>query len=391
MTRKKVLLLSSIGIANIGEWVYFIALNIMVLNLTQSPLAVTILYILAPIATITANTWAGSFVDRFNQRKLLIALDLFRAILVVCLFLSSSLVVIYYLAFFIHIANAIFATSSIVFMTKLVPTAEQQRFNALKNFIQSAGFIVGPSIAGALFFIGATTTAILFNSVALVCSSILISRLPNLTANELKKNNLSWSIIKEDWHIVYQFSKKHIHLVLLYLLFNHVIILMTAIDSLEIVFATIVLNLSASMYGLLVSIAGVGVVTGSMINSLFSHRLKLNYMIGYGALFSGTGYLIFSLSHTFMWAAIGFFVLSFAFSFANTGFLTYIQQNIPISLLGRVTSIYSITESFGILVLTLGVGFLSEMFGIRLIVFSTTILLIVVASLLISHISRKEE
>lgn len=74
---------------------------------------------------------------------------------------------------------------------------------------------------------------------------------------------------------------------------------MTAIDSLG-AFATIVLNLSASMYGLLVSIAGVGVVTGSMINSLFIHRLKLNYMIGYGALFSGIGYLIFSLSHTFM-------------------------------------------------------------------------------------------
>lgn len=389
MTRKKVLLLSSIGIANIGEWVYFIALNVLVLNLTQSPLAVVMLYIFAPIATITANVWAGSFVDRFNQRKLLMVLDLSRAILVICLFFSSSLVAIYCLSFIIHIANAIFATSSLVFMTKLIPTAEQQRFNALKNFIQTIGFIIGPSIAGALFFIGATTTAILFYSVSLICSFLLISRLPNISTDESVKKNLSWSIIKEDWHIVYHFSKKRIHLVLIYLLFCHVIILTTAIDSLEVSFATVVLNLSTSMYGLLVSFAGVGAFSGAMINSLFSHKLKLHYMIGYGTLFTSCGYLIFSISHTFMWAAIGFFILTFAFSFANTGFLTFFQRNIPIDILGRFTSIYSIVESFGIIVLTLGVGILSQTFGIRLVVFSATILLIVVAILLISH-SKQE-
>ncbi|MFJ7737294.1 MFS transporter [Lysinibacillus sp. NPDC097287] len=389
MTRKKVLLLSSIGVANVGEWVYFIALNLLVLNLTQSPLAVIVLYILAPIATITTSLWAGSLVDRLNQRKLLIALDLSRAVLVVCLFFSSSLVTIYCLSFFIHIANATFATSSLVYMTRLVPTDEQQRFNALKNFIQTAGFIVGPSIAGVLFFIGTPTTAILFNSVALVCSSMLISRLPNMMTNEPVKTSLSWSIIKADWHIVYHFSKKHIHLVLLYLLFCNVIILTTAIDSLEVSFATIVLNLSTSMYGLLVSVAGVGAFTGAIVNSLFSHKFKLKYMIGYGTLFTAIGYLIFSISHTFTWAAIGFFVLTFAFSFANTGFLTYVQQNIPINILGRFTSIYSIAESFGILVLTLGVGILSQTFGIRLVVFSATVLLIVVASLLISHLNRK--
>ena len=39
-------------------------------------------------------------------------------------------------------------------------------------------------------------------------------------------------------------------------------------------------------------------------------------------------------------------------------------------------------------IFNIGMGFLSEIFGIRLGIFSTTVLLIVVASLLISHISR---
>ena len=61
---------------------YLIALNLIVLDFTGSPFAVSLLYILIPVTTLFTNFWAGSFIDRLNKRNLMISLDLIRAILI---------------------------------------------------------------------------------------------------------------------------------------------------------------------------------------------------------------------------------------------------------------------------------------------------------------------
>lgn len=77
--KNSLLLLLGIGISNIGDWIYLIALNLIVLDMTHSPLAVTVLYILKPAATLLTNFWAGSYIDRLNKRHLMIIFDFLRA------------------------------------------------------------------------------------------------------------------------------------------------------------------------------------------------------------------------------------------------------------------------------------------------------------------------
>ena len=63
----------------------------MVLAKTGSPLAVAILYILIPVATLVTDVWAGSLIDRLNKRTLMITLDNIRACLIFCLPFVDSL------------------------------------------------------------------------------------------------------------------------------------------------------------------------------------------------------------------------------------------------------------------------------------------------------------
>ncbi|MCT4780686.1 MULTISPECIES: hypothetical protein [Exiguobacterium] len=49
------LLLTSVGISNLGAWVYFIALNLIVLDRTNSAFAVSVLYMLVPIAALLTS------------------------------------------------------------------------------------------------------------------------------------------------------------------------------------------------------------------------------------------------------------------------------------------------------------------------------------------------
>lgn len=278
--KNPLLLLCGIGISNVGAWVYLIALNLIILDMTRSPLSVSILYMLLPIATLFTNLWSGTFIDRFNKRNLMIFLDLFRAIFIFTLPFFESLFLIYIVVFIINIANTIFGPTSMVYMTKLIPKTNRQRFNALRNFINSCGFILGPSIAGFLFIIGTPNLAILLNSFALILSAIVILLLPNV---EIKKEDIllqkiNISLIFNDWKSVFQFSKTNVYVTLIYVLFSIVTVFMTALDSLEAAFATEVLSLSDSTYGFLVSIAGVGIIAGSLVNTLFANKLKLNIL-----------------------------------------------------------------------------------------------------------------
>lgn len=140
---------------------------------------------------------------------------------------------------------------------------------------------------------------------------------------------------------------------------------MSALDSLEAAFATEVLSLTESTYGFLVSIAGMGIIAGSLINALFTKYLKLNILIGFGAISSSVGYLIFAFSSDFLLAAIGFFLLTFSLSFANTGFLTFYQNNVPVEMMGRFSSVFGLIEAFFIILVTATIGLSAELFEIR--------------------------
>lgn len=354
------LLLLGVGVSNIGAWVYFIALNLIVLERTGSAFAVSVLYILLPISALLTSLWSGSVVDRINQRRFLVMLDIARAALVFSLTLIDSLYVLYALVFILNIGNTLFETSSLIYMTKLVPENSRQRFNALKNFIQSAGFILGPSIAGFLFLIGSPKTAIVMNAGALLFSAILLSFLPNVHIKSKEKTTFSLRVILTDWKETLQFARTRRYITLVYAFYALMIVLMSGLDSLEASFATIVLQLDESTYGFLVSIAGIGIICGSAVNAIFTHRLSLRFLIQFGALMTPIGYVIFATATSFLTAAIGFFLLTFALAFANTGFMTFAQTHIPVETMGRFLSSIHVVQSAGVILLTALIGFYAE-------------------------------
>lgn len=363
------MLLGGIGISNVGAWVYLIALNLIILNETGSPLAIALLYILGPIATICSNIWAGSFIDRVNTRRLMMALDVFRALCIAFIPFLPSLFYVYILAFITNMGSAIFQPTSMVYMTKLIPEKERQRFNALRGLINSCGSLIGPAIAGILFWMGTPYTAIHVNAGALVFSALIIRMLPDVDSRleAIEGQKFTWDMIKNDFQVVLHFSKDHVYITKIYLLFCGATICMTAIDSLEAAFAKGVLSISDTNYGFLLSVFGAGIILGSIINSLFSKRLAVNLLIGYGTVITAIGYILLYSSNGFFSAASGIFLIGFAVTFANTGYLTFYQNHVPMKIMGRFESIFSVVEAGFIIVLTVLIGLAAELTSIRLV------------------------
>ncbi len=184
--------------------------------------------------------------------------------------------------------------------------------------------------------------------------------------------------------IVLNFSLRYAYIMFVYFLFGCVMVMTSAIDSLEVAFAKEVLSLSDSSYGFLVGIAGAGIVIGSIVNTMIAHKSSTSLLISLGSLFVSGGYIIYAFSNTFLMAATGFFILSFSLAFANTGFHTFYQINIPVDVMGRVSSIYGLIDAVLVIIATIILGVAAQLIANQYVVIIGTIVMLVISLILFS-------
>ncbi|MGD7044551.1 MFS transporter [Jeotgalibacillus proteolyticus] len=388
------ILLMGIGISNIGAWVYLLSLNLLLFNRTGSPFSVIFLYLLAPVAALFTNGWSGSVIDRKNKRKLMIFLDLMRALMVCTFPFISSLWLLYSLAFLMNVANAVFKPASMVYVTKLIPGEKRRHFNSLYSMVTSGAFLLGPALAGLLYLHYSSETILFITAAAFALSAAATLFMPDIEAGGLSTVTASFKLrlreTHEDWRKVRLFSKKSPSVMIIYLLISWVMVVMaTAVDSLEVVFSKNVLELTNSEYGFLVSIAGAGIVAGSFIQLLLVKWIPLFSLIRWAPLFISGGYMLFGFSDGFVPAAAGFFILAFFISFGSTGFLTFYQSYIPVEMMGRIGSIYGLFEAALVLAATGVLGLLTFLLPVKLVVITGTISMMIGALFLWEYVRKK--
>lgn len=362
------LLISGIGISNLGNWIYLIAINLLVLKLTGSAAAVAGIYIIRPLAMLFTNTWAGSLIDRVNKRTLMITVDCIRGALVAVIPFISSVWIVYLLMFLINVAGAFFGPASNTYITKLVPTEKRKGFNSMFSFATSGAFLIGPSISGILIMYTSLNVSIFINAISFFLCAIATYFLPDVDETLGKRKEIiRVRTILNDWGIVINFGKTAGYFMLIYCLFQVATLLGFALDSQEATFIKQVIQLSDRDYGLLVSITGAGYLAGSMAATLLSNVFSLKMYIGMGMLLTGIGYIVFYSSENFLIGAIGFIIFGFFSSFANSGYTTFFQNNVPVDLMGRFSSTTNLLQGMVQILLTLLLGFWAELFSLQMV------------------------
>ncbi|NEU63133.1 MFS transporter [Paenibacillus sp. ALJ109b] len=364
------LLLSGVGISNLGDFIYIVAINLMVLNMTQSPAAVAGLWIISPIASVCTKFWSGSLIDRYDQRQLMIGADMLRALLVAALPLMSSLWMMYAVMFLISMSSSIFVPSSQVYITRLVPAERRKRFNSLQALISSGAFITGPAVAGVMLIYLSPAAAIYANAVSFAASALILMFLPKLGIGEQNigtGSRLTPQMIAQDWRAVLSFSRKSGYVVSIYALFQIILVVGMSLDAQEVVFIRQVMNLPESQYGALMSVTGIGYLAGSMLVWMFAKHLPIRHMMGGGVLLVALGYFLFARSFSFELAAVAFILLGLCSALANTGLITFYQNNIPVDLMGRMSSVLGLVLSLLQVASILIAGVVAEQLSLRMV------------------------
>ncbi len=360
-------LLISLGIADIGDFIYLVAINIIVYQMTGSAAAVAGLWIIGPIVNILTKFWTGSFIDYRSKKKVIIITYLLRAVFIATIPFAPNIAGIYGILILLSVAKSFFGPSSVTYTTMLVPKEKRKRFNSLRSVASSGAFIIGPAIAGALILFSSIGMTLWINSIFFVMAAFLLAGLPDKEAIDRETiPSLTFKQVRNDFTVVTEFLSKNKYIAFIYLSFILVMIFSFAMDAQEVVFTQQVIGLSEVDYSLLISITGIGSVSGGILLSVFSSKLSLRVMIAAGILMTAAGYVIYAFSGSFLTIMAGFLILGFFNVFMNAGIATFYQNNIPVALMGRVTSIFQLFQSVIQVMFILGIGILADFISLRI-------------------------
>jgi MFS family permease len=173
------LLLTSLAASSCGDWLYNVALLALVYGRTGSAtvVALTTAARVAPIVVL--GPLAGALADRHDRRRLIIASDLSRALLMVALaFIAAAglpIVLVPLLAALATAAGTVQPPCVAACTAGFVPGADLQRANALRASVGQGAVVVGPALGSLLLLASSPSIAILLNAVTFLASAAAIA------------------------------------------------------------------------------------------------------------------------------------------------------------------------------------------------------------------------
>ncbi|MGE7836546.1 MFS transporter [Viridibacillus arvi] len=390
MWKRYSLLLSGIGVSFFGNWIYIIALNVLVLDMTKSAAAVAGIYIVGPVAKLLTNFFAGSIIDRHNKRRLMIISDVIRGLLVLLVPFMGSIWIIYTIIFIANMAGSFFGPSSTFYITKFVKETDRRRFNSIMSMMNSGSFLIGPALAGILIATVGTTICVVINAVTFFCCAFCIYLLPNIEDETiLKREPITLKMMLADWQVVKSYIKQDHYFIKVYLLFQVALMIAFSLDSQEVTFIKQNLGLSNQMYGVIVSITGIGSIIGASISAMLVKKISLQIYFAVGMLMTTIGYLLFYSSVGFWTATAAFIFLGFFMSFSNSGYDTFYQKNVPTEIMGRFGSVTAMFLSIIQISFTFIIGALAEWFSLQMVAVGFSAIAVLLSVILCTQVFQK--
>lgn len=164
-------------ISNLGDTLHYIALVILVFQITGQGVAVAILVAAEVVPILLLGPVAGVVIDRFSRKSVLIGADVFRATLALSLVWPQGAWHAYLVAAGIAAGNIFFNPT----VQAVIPTitTEDQRL-AANSVSWSTGRlvqIIAAALAGGIIALLGTETAFLINAFTFLISAALLFRL----------------------------------------------------------------------------------------------------------------------------------------------------------------------------------------------------------------------
>ncbi len=353
-------------ISLIGTWTQQIAMPWLVYRLTGSALLLGVVSFATQIPAFLIAPVAGVMADRWNRYQILIitqTLSMIQALLLSILFFSGHINIWYIIlmAMFLGLINAFDMPTRQSFVIALVENKKDlSNAIAMNSMMFNSARLIGPAVAGLIIAVSNEGVCFAINAVSFlfVIASLLMMKITN--QNTKHRTTAILHELKEGFNYAFGFAPlKHIMLLLALVSFIGM-----PYSVLMPVFAHKMLNGGPGTFGLLMSFAGIGAMTGAVYLASRKTVLGLLKIIPLAIALLGLGLITISFSNTLWFALPLMFIIGLGMMTQMAASNTIIQTIVDDDKRGRIMSFYIMafigTAPFGSLL----AGFLAGKIGV---------------------------
>jgi DHA3 family macrolide efflux protein-like MFS transporter len=318
-----------------GTSLSMIALVLDVYDRTGSPTWVAALLVTAYAPAVFVGLFLGFLVDRVPRRRLLIATDLFRALIFASLLLAGSALQIVLLAVAAGTVSAFFGPASYAAVPNLVSDEDLPRANGLIQLAQSLASTLGLFAGGAIVAATGPRPAYLLDALSFLVSAALIVRIGRTLERERAPSKGRWRDVLSGLGVIRSFATLRIVLIV----WSIALAGMALINVSEVVLVKRVFGAGDLGFGLAMAASALGILLGSLaVGGLIGRYSAARvYALAIGLIGIGAASVGIAPS---LWVALPLLVgTGVGNAAALVAQRTLIQRGCPDELLGRAVAV----------------------------------------------------
>jgi predicted MFS family arabinose efflux permease len=336
-------------LGDFGDGVRLAAFPLLAAGLTRSPVAVATVTSVQSLPWLLAGAGLGIVVDRTDRRRLMVAVDTTRAVIIAALAVAilihaDGLALIYLTAFTTGVGSALRKTAALTCVPRLVASADLDQANGRVIAGQIVGNeLVGPAAGGWLFGLAAVVPFAV-NAGALGIAVLLLLTLPSVfqpvRRAPQKDSERERPTIRRDLAEGLAWLRGHADVKDLTVAVGVISAMDAAWFAVFVLYVVQILHQKPGAYGALLAVGAVGGIAVGAIGSRITGRLGAWPALLLAGLVMAATQLVLGLTANVIVAALMLTASSGAFALVNMIAVTMRQRRVPEALLGRVSSLY---------------------------------------------------
>ena len=368
-------------ISHIGDFVLFVGLPFEIYRLTGSTLATAGMVLAFLVPEILFGSVAGVYVDRWDRRRLMIAVNLVQAVVLLPLLLVGQLGlwVIYAVLVVESSVSQLFFPARVALVPTLLQGGKEELLtaNALTGVGQHLARLIGPAVGGVIVATGGLGAVAVIDSISFVVSAGMISLIrarpgaPRHT-DSLEHAALSaWNRLVHEWRAGLRvvWHQPVLRALLVFATITAIGEGLTA--SLFVVWTTEALHSDATGYGWVLSTQAIGGLGGALVIARLGARLRpLPLLVGSALAFGAIDLVLFTYPVIYPYigpALVMLVIVGVPGAGMGAASTTLQQQETEDSHRGRVVGAIGAVASIGALIGATSAGILGEFLPVILL------------------------
>jgi MFS family permease len=350
-------------ISGIGDWLYLVAILVVVYAETDSPVLLGVLGAARILPYIVLSVPAGIVADRYDRRLVLLVTDVARGVLMLVLaglvVIDAPVAAIVALAVAATCFSSFFGPAISALVPTLVDESDLGPANSAWATLDNVAYIVGPALAGVLIAAGGLGLAFLLNAVSFGVVALVLVRLraeePPVVEAAPHPDRLGHEAPRMSWRELFRSIAGP------WVLDAATSFVGGGLGVLTVILAVDVLRAGEAGTGYLNAATGVGgILAGLVAGSLLARRLAVPMVVGAAVSAGGAVWLAFADDIVSAMIAIGLAVGGvLLLDIVNT---TVVQRAVVDRLRGRAMGLLQTSSavwmSAGSLLMPIGAGWL---------------------------------